>query len=252
MTVETIAVGPAGAPDDRSRNTITTAGRQFIDRASGCRIRLATPAAEPGLWARYLDGALRTYRHFGVERALELPATAAGDTTALFCTATDADGRMVAGVRVQGRYRRVTEVSSLLAWEGRAGESALRMMMAGRLPFGVVEGRGAWVARETPHRNELGAAISRCLAHAPRLLGARFCFATVASFTASRHAASGGITAAQIAPVPYPDERYRTVPIWWDTRLYRTAAAPDQYAAMRAEWADLGVPEPEPRPFRGC
>lgn len=255
MTVETIAVGTAGAFQDRAARPTGIRGgglldrslldRSFLDRASGCRFRVATPEGAPELWARYLDGAVRTYRHFGVEHALELGAVADGGSTAFFFAATDPAGRVVAGVRIQGPYRRVVDVSSLHAWDGRPGDSALRMMMAGRMPFGVVEGRGAWVGRDAAARGALGAAVSRCLAHAPRLLGARFCFATVASFTAARHATSGGVAAVEIPAVPFPDERYRTVPIWWDTRTYRRVAAPEQYAAMRIEQAELGVPEPE-------
>jgi hypothetical protein len=85
------------------------------------------------------------------------------------------------------------------------------------------------------------------MAHAPRLLNARYGFATVASFTTERHRASGGVVAQSIPPVPYPDERYHTLPIWWDTRTYHVFADKLQYLLMRGELRAMGLAEPRSR-----
>lgn len=237
MTVETIAVGQEDHPHPGR-----TAG--FRDNVSGYEICATTPGLSPDLWHRYLAGAQRTYRHFGHEQALEYDAVADGSSTALFFAATDRAGSVVGGLRVQGPYRWVSEIDSLAPWAGRPGAADLGLMMARRIPRGVVESRAVWVSRDADRRNDLAAAMSRCIAHAPRLLGARYGFATVASFTAERHRASGGVVAQAIPPVPYPDERYRTVPIWWDTKTYDVFADKLQYLLMRGELRAMGLAEP--------
>ncbi|MEU4315355.1 hypothetical protein [Nocardia sp. NPDC024068] len=239
MTVETIAVGL----EDPCRGR--TAG--FRDNASGYEICVTTPHRSPELWRKYLNGARESYRHFGNESALEYDTVRDGSSTALFFAATDAAGEVVGGVRVQGPYTWVSDAASLTPWAGRPGASELSLMMARRIPHGVVESRAAWVARDAPRRHDLAAAISRCMAHAPHLLDARYGFATVASFTTDRHRASGGVVAQLIAPVPYPDERYRTLPIWWDIRTYRIFADKLQYLLMRGELRAMGLAEPRTR-----
>ncbi|WP_328388345.1 hypothetical protein [Nocardia sp. NBC_00416] len=239
MTVETIAVGQEDPCHGRAVS--------FRDNVSGYDIRVTTPNHSPELWRRYLDGARAAYRHYDNEPALEYDAVIDGSSTALFFAATDPAGEIVGGLRVQGPYIWVSEVGSLTPWAGRAGAAELSLMMARRIPRGVVESRAVWVARDAARRNELAAAISRCMAHAPRILGARYGFATVASFTTERHRASGGVLAQLIPPVPYPDERYRTLPIWWDTRTYHVFADKLQYLLMRGELRAMGLAEPRSR-----
>ncbi len=219
---------------------------RFRDNASGYDFSMTTPARSPRLWKQYLAGALKVYRHFGIEDVLGHDAVADGRSTALFCAATDPAGEMVGGVRIQGPYTWVSEMASLAPWSGRPGGDDLIRMIARRIPRGVVEARGAWVARSVPRRGELAAAISRCIAHAPRIMGVRYGFATVASFTTERHRGSGGVVAELIPPVPYPDERYRTVPIWWDTRTYRVFADGLQYLLMRGELRAMGITDTAP------
>jgi len=233
MTVETIAVGLE----------VPRPGRvlRFRDQASGYSFSVTTPDESPQLWEEYVRGALDVYQHYGIERALEYDTIAEGRSTPLFFAASNAAGEIVGGVRMQGPYTWLAEVGSLAPWAGRSGESDLNTMFARRIPSGVVEARTAWVARDAPARAELSAAVSRCIAHGPRLLGARYVFATVASFTASRHRASGGIVADAIPPVPYPDQRYDTVPIWWDTRTYRMFADKLQYLLMCGELRAMGI-----------
>lgn len=227
MTVEAIAVVPedalgAGIP-------------RFRDEQSGYTFFVAAPAACPTLWNRYLNGAHEVYRQFGVEPALEFERTSDGASTALFFLGLDPAGEAVAGVRIQGRYTHVDEVRGVADWDGRRGSVELRRMVADRIPEGVVEAKGAWVARDSPHRSALGDVVSRAVLHGALLLDARFGFATVATFTVPRHRASGAVRAAHIPSVPYPDARYRTVPIWWDTRTYRAFADRSQSARIRAE-----------------
>ncbi|MFE7745468.1 hypothetical protein [Nocardia sp. NPDC057455] len=233
MTVDLIAVVP--------RNSRGRGVQRYYDAQSECAFFVSEPSGQPELWHRYLDGARDVYRRFGVEQALEYDAVADGASTSLFFAALNADGDMVAGTRIQGPYTDARQAHALVEWAGRAGADDLRRMIADRIPYGVIEAKGAWVARDAAHRAELGAAISRTVLHGARLLGARYGLATVASFTVPRHEACGAMPAERIPAVPYPDERYRTVPLWWDTRGYSAFAEESQRFSTQAEQDALGL-----------
>ncbi|MQY29839.1 hypothetical protein [Nocardia aurantia] len=233
MTVDTMAVDPAADPGPEASS--------FRDAKSGCIFHIATVSSRPDLWAGYLDGALRAYRHYGVERALDIEQTRDGLTTSLFCTAVDRTGAVVAGVRLQGPYLEVGEVDSLRPWADQPGGSYLRRVVAERIRSGMVEARGAWVARDHPERGALAAAVSRCIAHGPLLFGVPYGFCTVATFTVERHRCAGGVAMSEVTAVSYPDDRYRTVPVLWDAQSYRSHATASQYALLRAEWRELGL-----------
>ncbi|WP_026344102.1 hypothetical protein [Nocardia sp. BMG111209] len=233
MTVDTMAVDQAANPGPEASS--------FRDAKSGCIFHVATVSSRPDLWAGYLDGALRAYRHYGVERALDIEQTREGLTTSLFFAAVDPDGTVVAGVRLQGPYLQVGEVDSLRPWADQPGGAYLRRVVAERIRQGMVEARGAWVAREHRGRGALAAAVSRCIAHGPLLLGVPYGFCTVASFTVDRHRTAGGVAMSEVSSVSYPDDRYRTVPVLWDAQSYRIHATTAQYELLQEEWRSLGL-----------
>jgi hypothetical protein len=212
---------------------------RFRDAHSGYVFHVATPEAHPDLWRRYLRGALRVYRHYGVDHAIEYDKVQNGSSTALFFVAVDASGVVVAGLRAQGPYPAVEDVHALGAWAGQPGEAALRAMVAERIPEGVVEVKAVWVARHAERRSALAAAISRCVVHAASLLGARFGFVTTASHGLELYRSSGGRVVDRIPSVPYPDDRYRTVPVWWDTHTNRSVATKLQTTLIALERAAL-------------
>ncbi|MRH86848.1 hypothetical protein GFY24_05080 [Nocardia sp. SYP-A9097] len=182
-------------------------------------------------------GALRAYRRYGVDPALEYDKTVDGRSSALFVAAIDAFGDVVAGLRVQGLYTHVDEVNALRAWAGRPGESALRKRVADRIPEGVVEVKAVWADRglDRAQRRALGAALDRSVVHVTTLLGARYGFVTAGEHAAEGYRTSGARSDWWIPAVPYPDERYRTIPLWWDMRTYRSVAAETQLALIDAE-----------------
>lgn len=239
MTVETIAAA----------RHLPCGGRtpQFRDHASGCHFTVVTPQQAPGLWQGYVDGALQAYRHFAIEAALSYPEMASGQGTSMFFAATDGHGEVVAGVRILGPYEHVDQVESLKPFDGCPGGELLHAVMAQRIGRGVVEARAAWVSRTAERRRELGAAISRCIAYAPNVFGVRYGFATVASFTLPRHRVSGGLRMEGVAPVPYPDNRYRTVPMWWDRRGRSCRVEKAGQLLMRGELRSMGMVPAAPR-----
>lgn len=229
MAVEVVAVVPSDLGDEDLL--------RFQDASSGCTFWVGTPQAHPGLWRRNMMGALRAYRRYGVEAALDYDKTVGGRSTALFVTAIDAFGEVVAGLRVQGPYTHVDEVNALIAWSGHPGESALRKRVADRIPQGVVEVKAVWADRglDRAQRRALGAALDRCVVHVTSLLGVRYGFVTAGEHAASGYRSSGARSDWWIPAVPFPDERYRTVPLWWDMDSYRSVAAESQLALIDRE-----------------
>ncbi|MQY05771.1 hypothetical protein ACRB68_38480 [Actinomadura sp. RB68] len=196
----------------------------FRDAVSGLVFRVAAPAEQPWLWEGFLRGALETYRHFGVESALELPRVCDGRTTSRFIVALDPGGEAVAGLRILAPYARLADVHALRAWTGRPGEDAFRDALARRLPHGIVEAKAVWVDRRARHAG-LGAAVARGAAHAAWLHGVRYTLLTASAHALGRYLDVGATVAADVAPVAYPDPRYRTVPLWWDAHDHRGAVA---------------------------
>jgi len=226
MTVEMVTVGAERV-------------LRFRDMYSGHAFQVTTPDAHPELWRRYLAGAHRVYRRFGVESALEYETVADGGSTALFFAAIDSDGEVVAGLRAQGPYAGAAEAHGLSAWAGEPGEDTLRAMIDERAPEGIVEVKAVWVDREAKHRSALGAAVARCVVHAAWLLGARWGFVTSAGHGTDRYMSSGARIADEVTAVAYPDQRYRTVPLWWDTHSPLAHASRNQSALIVLERSAL-------------
>jgi hypothetical protein len=207
----------------------------YVDPISGRRFVVARPSAQPALWAAYLNGARRTYRRHGVESAIDYDAVRDGRSTALFVAALDADGEVVAGLRVQGRVSRVGQVRALREWAGRPGTAELRAQIAARLPSGVIEVKAVWVGADTDHRTALTAALARAFVHAMDVLQVRYALCTAAAHAVTRWQTSGGVVATGVAAVAYPDERYRTRPMWWDRSRIGELVSDDQYRALTRE-----------------
>ncbi len=71
------------------------------------------------------------------------------------------------------------------------------------------------------------------------LLGVQFVMATAAAHVLDRWRASGGVVAATIPAVAYPDERYRTKMMWWDRSTLANHADPKQLSRMYKETGEL-------------
>lgn len=211
----------------------------YFDPTSGRNFIFAAPDAQPALWDSYLQGARRSYRQYGVESAIEYDEVRDGRSTALFVVAVDAVGQVVGGLRVQSRLTTPDQAHAMREWAGRPGTAEMHSQIAHRLPFGVIEVKAVWVDHEADHRPALIAALARAFVHAMDLLGVRFALCTAAEHAVPRWQTSGGVPASEVAAVAYPDERYRTVLMWWDREQIAGLTGADQYAALTAESALL-------------
>jgi hypothetical protein len=211
------------------------------DPDSECTIVFAQPAIERDLWMNYVDGACRSYRTHGVEKALDLDALRDGADTILFAACVNDAGSVIGGLRARGPYRSADECHALLEWSGQPGQDAVRKMVTDRLPFGVVEMKTAWVTDDPDHSRQLTSAISRTPLHAMNLLDIQFIVATAASYVLKRWLSSGGQLASKIPATPYPDHRYQTKLAWWDRATFANHADPKQLSAFFAEQKELAA-----------
>lgn len=207
----------------------------WADHDAGCTIVLAQPANEPRLWRQYCSGALRNYRRFGVEAALDYDAMCGGRDTALFYAAVDRTGRLVGGMRAKFPLRSAAEAHAMVEWRGQPGEDAVRKMISDRLPFGVVECGTAWVADTFLRRDVVAKAWARMIFPSLSLLHVDFVLATAAAHALDRWRSSGAVVAKEIPAVPYPNDRYRTKMIWWERRTLSQHADADQLKKMLLE-----------------
>ncbi len=207
------------------------------------RILLARPTDQPELFAEYLSGALRNYRLFGVVDALEYEMTLSGESTALFAAVVDEAGSVVGGLRVQGPYCSVDDVHALREWAGRAGTAELRDEIAERLPYGVIEIKAVWVEHTLSEHHDITARLARLFVHLMRLMDVRFALCTAAAHAVLRWQSVGGAISERVAPVAYPDERYRTVVLWWDWRtVFGLIPGDTVLAALMRESSQLFPP----------
>jgi len=215
---------------------------EFHDRISGRLIVVARPAAQPDLWAAYLEGAQRSYRQHGVESAVDYDQVCDGASTTLFVAAVETDGRVVGGLRVQGPYSRVDQACALREWAGREGTNEMRRQLDRRLSAGVVEVKAVWVDRDASRHDALTAVLARSFVHVLTLLNVRYAFCTAASHAVHRWESSGGVVSTEVAPVAYPDERYRTWLMWWDGQQVAELMANHQLQAVVLELVLLRRP----------
>jgi hypothetical protein len=214
-------------------------GMRWRDADTGCTLMVSRPLTEPDLWAEYVEGAQRSYRVHGVERAIDMADIRQAEDTALFFAAVDETGRVVGGVRAKGPYRSADEAHAVVEWAGQPGLQAVRKMITDRLPFGVVEMKTAWVTDDPDRNRGLAKTLARSAFPTMALLDVQFLMATASSQVLDLWRSSGGIVASKIPSTPYPDERYRTKMMWWDRRTFVNHAEPKQLSKMLIEMAEL-------------
>ncbi|GAB2504451.1 hypothetical protein [Nocardia heshunensis] len=212
---------------------------RFREAQTGYAILVGPPDADPGLWRQYMDGALEAYRRFDSEDALDYDAVIDGRSTSLFFVALDPDGRVVAGVRAEGPHKHVDEMRAVASWTGREGGPSFRRLVADQIPYGVIECKAGWAARDSEHRHALADWMARACVHAAVLLGVRYVSSHAPEHALRLYRSSGAKVAWWIPPSSYPDERYRTFAVWWDMETCDSIATESQARLLAAELSEM-------------
>jgi len=211
----------------------------YHDPFSACRFVVARPSQQRELWMAYLHGARESYRKYDVESVLQYDRICDGGSTALFFTALDTDGHVAGGMRVEGRYESADQAYAVQEWAGRETAMQVHREISERIPAGVIEMKAGWVRADAWRRRELTAGLARIFIHSMNLMGVRYALGTVATHAVKRWQTTGGVVSANVAPIAYPDDRYRTVLMWWDRKTFADLAAFEQLPAIMDESAQL-------------
>ena len=222
-----------GADEPHRRPLRITSDASYYDPELRCTVLATTPAQRPTLWRAFVDGALRSYSHFGVEKALEYDRIIDGSTTSMFLVALDDAGEPVGGLRAQGPYSKPHQTHADIEWsKSWIGRAALRRMVSARLANGVVEMKTVWSAVDRTRHGAPGyfGAIGASLVAAAS--GCRHTLATSAEHAVGPYLDSGAVMATHIDAVAYPDDRYRTRILWWDQNTVPLFATAEKLAQI--------------------
>jgi hypothetical protein len=220
-------------------NTPLDEGIRWIDSDTECTVVVSTPAADPALWAEFVDGAARSYHKHGIERALDMDSLADDANTQLFHVVLNDAGKVMAGIRAKGPLESPEESHAIVEWADRPGLPTVYKMISDRLPFGVVEMKTAWMTDDQTRSRAIGSTLARTPFTTMALLDAQFVVATAGSHVLNRWRSSGGVVATKVPATPYPDDRYRTKMMWWDRGTFTNDADPEQVSKIFNEMAIL-------------
>ena len=214
-------------------------GASFIDPVSGLWFVADSPASNADAWTAYLDGAAGAYRSYGVESVLDRPALEDGGSVSLFWRGVTLDGEVVAGIRCHGPIDEGSEVFAFTELAGHPRLDEFRWVVWARRQLGVVEMKGAWVSVTRSQTEGLSAALARCCIHSMDWFRARYALCTSSSHSLRAWASTGCRAMDGYEPVPYPDDRYSTVPMWWDRHRSAGRATGKQARLLATEAEQL-------------
>lgn len=214
----------------------------FVAPDSGVRFEAHSPDAAPDLWRGYLDGAEQRYRSYGLEWVLDRPSIEDGHSTSLFFVAIDTNGDVVAGLRASGPLKVAREARLVDEFADSASLPVLTQRLDDWIAEGVVELKTGWVQAHAPHRAMLGSALARCCVYTMDLMGVRYACGAAAEHSRERWQSTGAHILAGLDPVPFPDDRYRTVVLWWDESDLDQRMAPTQLIHLERERRQLLPP----------
>jgi hypothetical protein len=214
-------------------------GISWFDSDTKCTVVVSTPAADPALWAQFVDGAARSYHKHGIERALDMDSLCDEANTQLFHAVVNDAGKVMAGIRAKGPLESPEESHAVVEWADRPGRHTVYKMLSDRLPFGVVEMKTAWMTDDQSRSRSLGSTLARTPFTTMALLDAQFVVATAGTHVLNRWRSSGGVVATKVPATPYPDDRYRTKMMWWDRSTFTNDAEPEQVSKIFNEMAIL-------------
>jgi nitroreductase len=213
-------------------------GASFVDAASGVRFEGHHPIERPDLWKTYLDGAEGVYRSYGFEETLHRREFEDGTGVSLFFLGFSPDGDAVAGIRFHGPLGAGHEAAAIEEMAASPEINEIAATIDREIRSGVIEAKGAWSKGEAVVGQRLTVAMTRCIHHAMTWLGAEFVISTVADRLMPLGVTIGAIQVGT-TPVPFPDERYRTVASTFRRTLSYELSTPANQQALRQEAEQL-------------
>ena len=213
-------------------------GASFLDRDSGVRFYGHHPLERPDLWKRYLEGAEGQYRGRGLEGALQQKKLELAADVPLFFVGIDPEGKMVAGVRFHGPLEGSHQSAVIGEMASSPDIEEIANLIDRGSRYGVIEVKGAWSNGKGVTGHRLLPAISRSAIYAINLLGAEHIICAISDTLLPFSSATGGRQIGMNS-VPFPDDRYKTVAVWWRRSQVDELSDDATRRAMRMEIEDL-------------
>jgi len=205
---------------------------------TGVRFEGHHPLERPDLWQLYLDEGEGKYRHHGFEGTLRRKELEEGNGVSLFILGFAADGQAVCGVRFHGPLESSKQAALMEEMVDSPEIDDIGRLIDENIRGGVLEVKGAWSKGEAATGFRQIAAITRSSTHAMNWLGAEFAIAAVSDTLVPLGTPAGGRMFGTYA-VPFPDERYRTVAVYWQRSTTYELSTPEHQQAMRMESEQL-------------
>jgi molybdopterin/thiamine biosynthesis adenylyltransferase len=196
------------------------------------------PLERPDLWRRYLDGAEGQYRGRGLEGALQRKKLELAADVPLFFVGMDPEGKMVAGVRFHGPLEGSHHAAVIGEMASSPDIEEIVNLIDRGARYGVIEVKGAWSNGKGSTGHRLLPAISRSALYAINWLGAEHIIAAISDTLLPFSGATGGRQIGNTF-VPFPDDRYKTVAVWWKRSQVQELSTDETLKAMRMEIEDL-------------
>ena len=209
---DTMPLTRPGVIDVPARASVLDAG------FDGVRFLLCPPNSSPFLWAAYRAGAEAAYARYGVTQALRLPDSTVDDQHPWFAVTLDADGEVVAGLRVNGPLEVPEDAAARRELSSSpAAERRITEILERTLPDGVIEIKGFWVQNGTPGHREIAKILTGSTRRIASVIGVRHALCTASEHAAGHWREAGGVPLMSVPAVPYPTAEYSTRVHWWDS-----------------------------------
>jgi len=212
-------IRPAVATQTRPGDIDVPSRASILDAGfGGVQFLLCPPNSSPWLWAAYRAGAEAAYARYGVTQALRLPDSTPDDRHPWFAVTLDAEGEVVAGLRVNGPLGVPEDAAALRELSSSpAAERRITDILEKTLPDGVIEIKGFWVRQATPGHREIAKTLTGCTHRIASVIGVRHALCTASEHAAGHWREAGGVPLMSVPAVPYPTAEYSTRVHWWDS-----------------------------------
>ncbi len=209
-------------------------GAAFFDDRTGIRFEAHHPQERPDLWIRYLDGLHKRFAKHGFGEIVDRDQLLDGSGVSMFFVGLDQNDDVVAGIRIHGPLDSVDQASTLQEMSRSPEIDRLRRIVARYIPYGVIEGKGAWGRKKGAGLHSVMQTLMRCWHQALAWTESEVLLGVVNERNRAIIAATGA-RELSTQSVPFPTDELRAILMWG--RRPRTAKLcdPDQARRSRIE-----------------
>jgi nitroreductase len=222
-----------------SRTQTFNFGSSFYDEMTGLRFEPHHPHERPDLWCAYLEGGERQFAEYGLGKVFGRASQEHAADITMFFVGFDEEGIVRAGVRCHGPLEHPSQCAALREMGNSPQIGGLTKAIESYIPYGLLEGKGAWSSMRTGEGHLSFRTIFRLLVHAMEWFEAEHLVGTVSDRFADQVLAAGGYILGN-ETAPFPNNSYRTLLISWRRSRTAARAMSEDMRLVRTERFGLG------------